>query len=76
MISASRDGELIADIFSRMKFRAPKPFSKIIVRRDQPITVPRETNEQSFEELRSKLERHMLENQRQDDIRWGWGDII
>jgi lysophospholipid acyltransferase (LPLAT)-like uncharacterized protein len=45
----------------------PKPFSKIVIRWDQPIAVPPSTTEESFEAVRMGLEKHMLENQRRDD---------
>jgi lysophospholipid acyltransferase (LPLAT)-like uncharacterized protein len=54
----------------------PKPFSKIIIRWDQPISVPAQLDEQSFEEIKTGLEKHMLENQRQDDSRFGWKNLI
>ncbi len=54
----------------------PKPFSRIVIRWDDPISVPREMTRQRFEEIRSGLERHMLENQREEDRRFGWQGII
>ncbi|MGV8058651.1 MAG: lysophospholipid acyltransferase family protein [Smithellaceae bacterium] len=54
----------------------PKPFSKIVIRWDQPIAISQKMNEQSFEEIRLKLEKHMLNNQRQDDRRLGWQNLI
>jgi len=152
MISASRDGDLIADVFSRMNFRpvrgsssrggkkalmtlvddlknnpiavqildgpkgprgkikpglivlakqsgvpivplyvsvsralvlkswdrciVPMPFSKIVIRWDEQIAVPRDIDEQTFEEFRMKLEKRMLENQRSDDGLLGWKNLI
>lgn len=54
----------------------PKHFSKIIIRWDQPIAVPQEMNEHPFEEIRLKLEKHMRENQRRNDSRFAWENII
>lgn len=54
----------------------PKPLSKITVRWGEPISVPRQMNEQAFEDFRLGLEKHMLENQRRDDRRFGWKDLI
>jgi lysophospholipid acyltransferase (LPLAT)-like uncharacterized protein len=54
----------------------PKPFSKIVIRWDQPITVPQNMNEQSFEHFLGKIEKHMLENQRQDDGRFSGESLI
>lgn len=152
MISKSRDGDLIADIFSRMNFRpvrgssshngkqalaamvddlrdhlfavhvpdgpkgprgvvkpglivmakqsgapiipvyislsrawvihswdrclVPKPFSKIVIRWDRPTTIPKEMDEQVFEEIRLGIGKHMLENQRGDDCLFGWKNLI
>lgn len=58
------------------KCLVPKPFSKIVFRWDKPYPVPREMDEQSFEECRQKMEKHMLENQRIDDGLFGWKDLI
>ena len=152
MISASRDGDLIADVYRRMKFRpvrgsstlhgkkaliamiedlrdhafavhvldgpkgpqgvvkpglivlarksgvpivpvyismsrvwvlkswdrclVPKPFSRIVVRWDDPRAVAPEMDERTFEEVRGGIEAHMLENQRADDRRFGWTELI
>ena len=54
----------------------PKPFSKIVVRWGEPIAVPKEMDERAFEEIRSKIETQMLENQRRDDSRLGWKELI
>ncbi|MBN1663753.1 MAG: lysophospholipid acyltransferase family protein [Deltaproteobacteria bacterium] len=54
----------------------PKPFSTITFRWDEPIPVPHATHEHEFENIRLNLERHMLENQRRDDGRRGWSDLI
>jgi hypothetical protein len=152
MISSSRDGDLIADVFSRMNFRPvrgsssrngkqallamvddlkrnsfavhildgpkgpkgvikpgllvmarqsgapvipvyatvsrawilrswdncmiPKPFSKIVIRWDQPIAIPGEMDERKFEDTRQALEEYMLENQRREDRDCGWKNLI
>jgi lysophospholipid acyltransferase (LPLAT)-like uncharacterized protein len=54
----------------------PKPFSKIRLRWGQPIVVPREMDDQTFENERRRIETLMLENQRRDDSRFGWADLI
>lgn len=54
----------------------PKPFSKVVIRWDHPTAVPKEMDEQAFEEIRSGIEKRMLENQRSDDSRLGWKDLI
>ena len=54
----------------------PKPFSKIVIRWDRPTAIPKEMDEQVFEEIRLGVEKQMLENQRHDDGRFGWKDLI
>lgn len=54
----------------------PKPFSKIVIRWDQPLSVPREIDEHNFEEIRLSIEKHMLENQRMEDDRFGRENLI
>ena len=54
----------------------PKPFSKIVIRWDVPRAVAPEMDERTFEEVRRGIEAHMLENQRADDRRFGWTDLI
>ncbi|MCX7635303.1 MAG: lysophospholipid acyltransferase family protein [Syntrophales bacterium] len=58
------------------RFIVPKPFSTIVTRFDEPITVPRELTPEEFEDYRRRIERHMLENQRRDDAAFGWHDLI
>ena len=50
----------------------PKPFSKITVRWDGPISVPANLNEEAFESTRKQIEQHMKENQTRDDRQLGW----
>jgi lysophospholipid acyltransferase (LPLAT)-like uncharacterized protein len=54
----------------------PKPFSKIVIRWDRPMVIPKEMDERVFEEIRLRVQQHMLENQRHDDGRFGWKDLI
>ena len=54
----------------------PKPFSKIVIRWDDPIDIPREMDENTFEETRARVETHMQENQRREDRRFGWPALI
>lgn len=42
------------------RFTIPKPFSKTIALYGEPIFIPRETDEATFETLRQQVERHML----------------
>ncbi len=50
----------------------PKPFSKVTVRWDKPISVPEHLNEEAFESTRKQIEQHMKENQIRDDQEQGW----
>ncbi|TRZ74660.1 MAG: DUF374 domain-containing protein [Deltaproteobacteria bacterium] len=50
----------------------PKPFSKVTVRWDKPISVPEHLNEEAFESTRKRIEQHMKENQTRDDRELGW----
>lgn len=54
----------------------PKPFSKIVIRWDQPKAIPRDIDEKTFEDARQGIETYMLENQRRDDCHFGWKDLI
>ena len=50
----------------------PKPFSTITVRWDDPIVVPEDIDEETFESTRKQMEQHMKENQNKDDAEKGW----
>jgi len=50
----------------------PKPFSTITVRWDDPIVVPEDIDEETFESTRKQIEQHMKENQNKDDAEKGW----
>ncbi|HOG16282.1 MAG: hypothetical protein A4E73_03157 [Syntrophaceae bacterium PtaU1.Bin231] len=54
----------------------PKPFSRIVIRFDGPMLVGPSKDEGTFEEIRRGIEKHMLENQRLDDARFGWKEIL
>jgi lysophospholipid acyltransferase (LPLAT)-like uncharacterized protein len=54
----------------------PKPFSRVVIRWDEPTAVPGEADEQQFEDVRLGIERRMLENQRRDDSGFGWENLI
>lgn len=54
----------------------PKPFSRIVVRWGQLITVPKDMDERAFEEIRLGIEKEMLLNQRINDYRFGGEDLI
>jgi len=50
----------------------PKPFSTITVRWDEPIYVPEQLDDTTFESTRKQIEQHMKENQIRDDREQGW----
>ena len=54
----------------------PKPFSKIVIHWGQPIVVPPDINEETFEEIRSGLEKRMLQQQRECDHRYWRENLI
>jgi len=54
----------------------PKPFSRIVFRWDAPRAVAPDMDEGTFEAARREIETHMLQNQRADDRRFGWTDLI
>jgi len=54
----------------------PKPFSRVVVRWGDPISVPTELDGQAFEDLRKDIERRLREEQDRDDRRWGWRDLL
>ena len=57
-------------------FIVPKPFSKVLLRFDEPIEVPDELSADEFEALRKKIEDRMLVNQRLDDKQFGFEGLI
>jgi len=54
----------------------PKPFSRITIRFGEFMALPAEMSYQTFEKARLEIETQMLENQRLDDSRFGWKDLI
>jgi lysophospholipid acyltransferase (LPLAT)-like uncharacterized protein len=54
----------------------PKPFSEVFVRWGNPIYVPADLDNQTFESIRLQVEQCMRENQRLDDLKYGWQDLI
>lgn len=71
-VSASRAWQLN----SWDKTLVPKPFSRMTFRWADPIYVPRDLNDAEFEKKRLEIETLMLENQRLDDSRFGWRNLI
>lgn len=50
----------------------PKPFSTVVIRWDDPIYVPGQLDDETFESIRKQIEQHMKENQTRDDEKQGW----
>jgi lysophospholipid acyltransferase (LPLAT)-like uncharacterized protein len=50
----------------------PKPLSTITFRWGKPIYVPKDLDNESFENIRTQIERYMKENQNRDDQEQGW----
>ncbi|MBM4271916.1 MAG: DUF374 domain-containing protein [Deltaproteobacteria bacterium] len=50
----------------------PKPFSTVVIRWDNPIAVPEDLDNDTFESTRRQIEEHMKENQTRDDFALGW----
>jgi lysophospholipid acyltransferase (LPLAT)-like uncharacterized protein len=54
------------------RFLIPKPFSQVLVRFGEPIDVPEQMDEETFEALRLDVEKKMIQGHAQDDRDWGW----
>lgn len=53
------------------RFMIPKPFSRVIIRFDKEIYVPRRLGEDSAEELRMQIERRLRSLYKETDELWG-----
>lgn len=54
----------------------PKPFGTIFVRWGDPITVPEQLDDETFELTRKQIEDRMRENQACQDLEQGWTDLL
>jgi len=54
------------------RFLIPKPFSRILVHFGEPIDVPEQMDSETFEALRRKVEKEMIDGHAQDDLSFGW----
>jgi lysophospholipid acyltransferase (LPLAT)-like uncharacterized protein len=54
------------------RFLIPKPFSRILIRWEDPIFVPENMDSATFEAIRLNLESKMVQGYAQDDLNWGW----
>jgi lysophospholipid acyltransferase (LPLAT)-like uncharacterized protein len=52
------------------RFMVPKPFSRVIIRFDSLVFVPEDVDSELFEEIRSDLERNMIERYGEGDQNW------
>jgi lysophospholipid acyltransferase (LPLAT)-like uncharacterized protein len=54
------------------RFLIPKPFSRILIRWEDPIFVAEDMDSATFEAIRLDLESKMVQGYAQDDRNWGW----
>ncbi len=54
------------------RFLIPKPFSRILIRWDDPILVPKTMDLEAFEAARLNLENRLNRGHMADDLNWGW----
>jgi len=54
------------------RFLIPKPFSRILIRWDDPIFIPDTLDSRSFEAARLNLENRLVQGHAVDDSNWGW----
>jgi len=54
------------------QFLIPKPFSRVMIRWGEPISVPEDLPESEFESLRQRIEDNITSNHAQDDLAMGW----
>ncbi|PKN05075.1 MAG: hypothetical protein CVU74_03665 [Deltaproteobacteria bacterium HGW-Deltaproteobacteria-9] len=54
------------------QFLIPKPFSRVMIRWGEPISVPKDLPEADFEALRQRIEANITSNHAQDDLNMGW----
>ncbi len=53
-------------------FLIPKPFSRVMIRWGEPISVPKDLPESEFEPLRRRIEENITSSHAQDDLAMGW----
>jgi lysophospholipid acyltransferase (LPLAT)-like uncharacterized protein len=58
------------------RFLIPKPFSRILIHWDDPITVPAVMNREEFEETRLEIENKMLRGHAAGDRGFGWKEPL
>jgi lysophospholipid acyltransferase (LPLAT)-like uncharacterized protein len=54
------------------RFLIPKPFSRILIRWEDPIFVPEELDSDVFESIRLDIENRLIRGHAKDDLDWGW----
>jgi hypothetical protein len=58
------------------RFIIPKPFSTVRVRFAEPISIPANLADESFEAERQRVEAIIRDNQEAEDQRWGWHNLL
>lgn len=58
------------------RFLVPKPFGRVRLRCGRPFPVPYRLDEEAFETCRRELEVILTEGHREDDLRFGWREIL
>jgi len=58
------------------RFIIPKPFSTVRVRFDEPISIPANLGDETFESVRQRVEAVIKGNQEEEDRRWGWTNLL
>jgi len=58
------------------RFLIPKPFSRILIRWDDPIFVPEKMDPEAFEAIRLNLENRLIRGHAADDLVWGWREPL
>ncbi len=54
------------------QFLIPKPFSRVMIRWGEPISVPKDLPESEFESLRQRIEENITSDHAHDDLAMGW----
>jgi len=58
------------------RFFIPKPFSRIFISWDAPISIPQDIDSENFERIRLEIQNRMLFSQQQQDAYIGWGNLF
>jgi len=58
------------------RFLVPKPFSRIVISWDAPISIPKDLDSENFEQIRLEIQDRMLSFQQHQDAALGWGNLF